>query len=213
MATDKIDRTLIKQELDNSVIEAKRDETLRWEAEKYHRMTDSLNTTERRNRILSMIRNGATGEQVCEILARGDPQRGIPPYHTTPGQISALVKKYLDRVHTEDALTIEQLRVLENERLDAMWAQMAAAIKNPDGTPNLKVIDRMTRLSERRAKMNGLDAAQKHEHFIGNGLEALGLEAEHVLRSREAFQTSYIEQGVKDVHIEGEAQEIEELGA
>jgi len=190
-------------ELDQAVKEL---DALRKDADKFHRLTDQLRATEQRNRILSLIRNGATTEQVSEILAKGDATH--EPVFLEPGTIGAMVKKYLDRVHTEDALTIEQLRVLENERLDALWAKVSAMLTNADGSLNLKAVDRLTRLSERRSKMNGLDAAQKHEHFIGDGLRALGLEEEHVARARTAFLETFQHQGLPDVTIEGEAELI-----
>lgn len=141
-----------------------------------------LNRTEHRNRVLTLIRNGASAEQVSELLATGDP-----PLEVTEQQVKNFVKRYLNRIHTEDALTIEELRALENERLDRLWSQLAAAARLADGTPNLKVIDRMTRLSERRSKMNGFEAAQRHEHVVYDGLAALGLDPDLVERGRQAW--------------------------
>jgi hypothetical protein len=174
---------------------------LQKDAEKYHRLTDKLRATEQRNRILSLIRNGATGEQVSEILAKGDPERGIEPVHMDPRTVNATVRKYLERVHTEDSLTIEQLRVLENERLDAIWAKLSQQVINQDGSVNVKIVDRLTRLSERRAKMNGLDAAQRIEHHIGDGLAALGIESEHIERAKQAFVESFEARGIPDVEV------------
>ena len=84
--------------------------------------------------------------------------------------------------------------VLENERLDRLWQQLAAQARNPDGTPNLKVIDRMTRLSERRSKMNGFEAAQRHEHVVFNGLAALGVEQDLI----DAGTQRWLESGDED---------------
>lgn len=163
-------------------------------------MALQLERAETRHRILTLVRNGASPHQIVELLAAGDAQHGIPPIEVTTGEVSRLVKTYLDRVHTEDALTIEQLRVLENERLDAVWRALAAEMRNQDGSVNLKIVDRMTRLSERRSKMNGFEAAQKHEHFIGNPLQQLGLEKEHIERAKQAW----LESGA----IDGEAEEV-----
>ena len=113
----------------------------------------------------------------------------------TPAKVGQMVRNYLDKVHTEDELTLEQLRVLENERLDDIWLQLQRQLRNPDGTLNLKVVDRLTRLSERRSKMNGLDAAQRHEFTFGSGLAVLGIEQEHLDRAQEAFKTALREAG------------------
>ena len=157
-----------------------------------------LQRAEHRNRILSLIRNGASPEQVVEMMATGQP-----PIELTETEVKQFVKKYLNRIHTEDALTIEEMRVLENERLDRLWQQLAAQVRNDDGTPNLKVVDRMTRLSERRSKMNGFEAAQRHEHVVYDGLAALGMDAELLERGRQAW----VEGGDPALLIEGTAEE------
>ena len=51
--------------------------------------------------------------------------------------------------------------MLENERLDSLWRSLSSRLHNADGSLNLKVVDRMTRLSERRSRMNGIEAAQE----------------------------------------------------
>lgn len=141
-----------------------------------------LQRAEHRTRILTLIRNGASPEQVVELLAEGSP-----PVEVTEGEIKRFVKGYLNKIHTEDALTIEEMRVLENERLDRLWSQLAAQVRNADGSANLKVVDRMTRLSERRSKMNGFEAAQRHEHVVYDGLAALGMDADLLERGRQAW--------------------------
>lgn len=159
--------------------------------EKHHHLADKMQEVERRSRILNLIRNGATAERVAEVISKGDPANGIEPHYISPQGVSSLVKRYLDKVHTEDSLTLEQLRVLENERLDALWLSLQQQLRNADGSLNMKVVDRLTRLSERRSKMNGLDAAQKHEVFLGNPLAALGIEKEHLERGQQAFIDSF----------------------
>lgn len=157
---------------------------LRKEVEKKRTVSGQLEKAEHRNRILNLVRNGASYQQVVDTLA--DPQNG-QPIELTVSEVSRFVKSYLDRIHTEDALTIEQLRALENERLDRLWQSLQAQIRNADGTVNLRIVDRLTRLSERRSRMNGFEAAQKHEHYIGNPLAALGLEQEHIERAERAW--------------------------
>lgn len=172
---------------------------LRRETQKRRTLRNELGFVEHRHRILTLIRNGANAEQAAGLLN----DEGI---NISAAQIRNVVKRYLDELHTEDALTIEQQRVLENERLDALWRQLSAHARNADGTPNLKIIDRMTRLSERRSKMNGFEAAQKHEHVVRGSLAALGVEQEHLDRAQQAW----LDVGGKDVDvIDGEAEEVD----
>lgn len=175
--------------------------------ERHWRLTDKVNTVELRSRVLSLVRRGATAQQVSDTLAAGDPDNGIEPVEMAPARVTKWVREYLDRVHTEDALTIEQLRVLENERLDDLWLQMQRQLRNPDGSLNLKIVDRLTRLSERRAKMNGLDAATQHEVKFSGGLAVLGLEEEHLERSQQAFLDTFERPGMEEV-VDGEATEL-----
>lgn len=143
-------------------------------------LSAQLEFVEHRSRVLTLVRNGATAEQAAGVLN----DEGV---NITARDVTTMVRGYLDRIHTEDALTIEQMRVLENERLDSLWRQLMAQSRNPDGTPNLKIIDRLTRLSERRAKMNGFEAAQRHEHVVRGSLTALGIEADHLDRAQRAW--------------------------
>jgi hypothetical protein len=172
--------------------------------ERHWRLSDKVNMVEVRSRVLSLIRRGATAQQVSETLAQGDPEKGIAPVQLSPPRVMGMVRTYLDRVHSEDELTIEQLRVLENERLDDIWLQLQRGLHNPDGSLNLKIVDRLTRLSERRAKMNGLDAAQRHEFAFSGGLAVLGIEEEHLDRSQQAFKDAFSGPGVIDVEFEEE---------
>lgn len=177
--------------------------------ERHWRLTDKVNTVELRSRVLSLVRKGATAEQVSQTLAAGDPDNGIAPVELSTESVGRMVKRYLDRVHETDALTLEQLRTLENERLDHLWLEMQRSLKNADGSLNLKIVDRLTRLSERRARMNGLDAAQRHEFLFGNGLEALGIEKEHLDRARDAFVDTYTTPGVSEPIVDVESEEEE----
>lgn len=181
--------------------------------ERHWRLTDKVNMIELRSRVLSLVRRGATAQQVSDTLAKGDTANGIEPVELDPSQIATMVRTYLDKVHTEDELTIEQLRVLENERLDDLWLQLQRQLVNPDQTINLKIVDRLTRLSERRARMNGLDAAQRHEFEFGGGLAVLGIEKEHLDRAQEAFVHAFEQPGVTDAEVVEDGEEAAQLEA
>ena len=169
--------------------------------ERFWRLSEKVNAVELRSRVLSLVRKGATAQQVSDTLAAGDESAGIEPVELEAKAVGALVRDYLDKVHERDELTLEQLRVLENERLDDLWLQLQRQLRNADGSLNLKIVDRLTRLSERRAKMNGLDAAQRHEFQFGGGLAVLGIEEEHLDRARDAFVHAFEKPGVVDAEV------------
>lgn len=152
-----------------------------------------LRQTEDRNRVLAMVRGGATAEQVSEALAKA-----TPPLHISPGQVRSLVKKHLQRVHMEDSRTIDELRVLENEKLDNLERKLNGLLGSVErgekqGDP-LKVIDRLEKLYERRARLNGLDAPMKVEHSGGvEVMRELGLDEDFIEKSAQAFVTAFAE--------------------
>src|SRR6478609_6174382 len=78
--------------------------------------TASLEQVERRNRVIRLRRAGATYEQISMALAR-DPEE---PMSITADGCRKIVTNYLDRLQTEDAESVEQIRTMENERLDEM---------------------------------------------------------------------------------------------
>jgi DNA-binding transcriptional MerR regulator len=172
---------------------------LHTEIEKFRSTDKRLQRTEVRNRILTMKRRGASFEQIRDVLAASDP-----PVEMTVDGIRSLVHRYLERVHKEDAETIEQLRAQENERLDDVLRILYPRVIEGD----MKAIDRFIRLSERRAKMNGLDAARQIEHRI-SGMEELGLSKEMLERSEQAFTATYEEDGIADVEIVEEIPQLE----
>lgn len=169
-------------------------------------LAGQMEDVEQRNRILNMIRGGGRAAQVAEAL-------GI-----SEDKVKSTVKKYLNRMHTEDAATLDELRVLENERLDAMERRLRQRLQaieenRLDGDP-LKIEDRLLRLYERRAKLNGLDAPLRVEHSGGlEVLHDLALDKEFIEGSTEAFRTAfYREDGTRlpDPVIDGTAVDVDE---
>lgn len=74
------------------------------------------------------------------------------------------VKTELGRIAKESQDAAEELRTLELERLDAMLVAIAPLISASDKRPaNLGAIDRALNIMARRAKLLGLDAAEKTE--------------------------------------------------
>lgn len=156
-----------------------------------------LRQVEKRNRILRLTRAGATAAEIVEILARGDAENGIAPEHVTVGQVKRLVKKHIEELHFEDARTVDELRAVEVERLDAVLKVLYPRATRQD--PDLKAIDRFLRLSERRAKLLGLDHAIKVQHDLGpEVLRDIGADPERIQEGEEAFKHTFGDFGVPD---------------
>lgn len=73
----------------------------------------------------------------------------------------------------------DELRKMERERLDAiflrLWPQVvtAAAPGQPPPPPDLKAVDRLLKVMERRAKLDGLDLADDKDRAVGDRLAEL----------------------------------------
>lgn len=81
-----------------------------------------------------------------------------------------LVRESLEDLVASQRESAQQLIDLENQRLDEM--QFALQEKVNEGNP--RAIDSALRVMVRRAKLNGLDAATKHEVTGANGAPLQG---------------------------------------
>ena len=66
----------------------------------------------------------------------------------------------------------EELRTLELERLDTLYAKVMVIIETGSTKEVLNAIDRALRIMERRSKLLGLDAPMKQDLRITNRLDA-----------------------------------------
>jgi DNA-binding transcriptional MerR regulator len=170
------------------------------------RHTRLLDQVERRRRIITLRKRGMTYEQIADVLAEG--RDGGEPIKVTWNHVAHLVKRYLNNVDREGTESIEELRVLENERLDELLATWGPRARDGDA----RAANVVLRLMERRAKMNGLDAAQRIEHsHSGSVLHELGADPDEVKRQREAFQTAFADQGLDDV-VDAACREVDDRG-
>src|SRR6478735_307751 len=96
----------------------------------------------RRIEAMSLTIAGLTPEQIGERL-------GI-----SASGVKALVSRTLERASNRN---VDQLREIENQRLDRAQAAIWTKVISGD----LKAIDTWLRISARRARINGLDAATK----------------------------------------------------
>lgn len=101
-----------------------------------------LTIAQKRDRALSLRLTGATYQAIADAM----------------GVNKSTVKRWIDTaIDGVDKENAKQLIALENERLNramrAIWPKVI------DG--QLGAVDRLVKLSERRARLNGLDAPQK----------------------------------------------------
>ena len=101
-----------------------------------------LTIAQKRDRALSLRLTGATYQAIADAM----------------GVNKSTVKRWIDTaIDGVDKENAKQLIALENERLNramrAIWPKVI------DG--QLGAVDRVVKLSERRARLNGLDAPQK----------------------------------------------------
>lgn len=169
-------------------------EALKDDGERFWLLSRELEVVETRNRVLTLVRRGGTAEAVAAMLEKEG--KDIKPHH-----VRSIVKRHLERLHTEDALTIEQLRAQENARLDEAMRTLYPLIVREEGGPDMRAVDRFIRLSERRAKLNGLDAPARLDLGVGDSLKALGLDADVIKRATDAFATAFKEDEITDVEV------------
>lgn len=102
---------------------------------------------ERQAQALELRKQGLTWATIADRLGYND--------HAAAYRAA---KKALDRI---PAQSVDDYRKVELERLEHAHAlaQIAVKTRNEDGTPgvNLKALDTITRISERRSKLLGLD--------------------------------------------------------
>lgn len=105
----------------------------------------------RRARALEMLTNGKTKREIAAAL-------GVSA--TTIGKdISWMVA----HEKADAPERVEEVRAIETQRIDAWLSRASALLDNADPDIQLKALDRVVKLAERRAKLLGLDAPIKQE--------------------------------------------------
>lgn len=108
---------------------------------------------ERRQRALELRRTGATFEQIAKKLE-----------YRSPAEAARDITRMLTSVIRE---TSEEVRAVELARLDGLMVTLWPSARRGD----LQAVDRVLKVMERRAKLLGLDAAQKHEIVTSDAVE------------------------------------------
>lgn len=101
----------------------------------------------RRMQVLELRKSGASLRQIADLV------------HVAPETVRKDIQAVFAVLHREQQATAEAHRDLELARLDDYLIRLDSQIK--DG--NAQAIDRALRISERRAKLLGLDAPVKQE--------------------------------------------------
>jgi hypothetical protein len=166
-----------------------------------------LKQVERRNNVLKLRRRGLGRAEIADAMAKlGDP--------LSDSTVNDILTSQLNRIAKEDTETTEQLRVLENQRLDDLLATFLplALRQSKDHQPRdqARAAAVVLKAMDRRAKLNGLDAAQEVRHSGHvSVLHQLGVDPDEIAREREAFETAYGRQGLPDPSIiDADADEI-----
>lgn len=150
--------------------------------------SEILERSEYRNKVLALRRQGMTAGQISDELAK----EGI---HRHPTNVQRFINRYLERLAATDRESAGALRALEDERLDALLRVYMLKAQNGDE----KAAKLVLQISERRAKLHGLDAPQVMEHRGSVALiNELGVDPDEIERERVAFETAYERPGLPD---------------
>ena len=108
-----------------------------------------IEAKERALKALELRKKGMRYEQIAQQLG-----------YSRRGNAHKAVMKEIELLAKECREEAAQVRDLELQRLDALYLKAWEAVEEGD----LPAIDRCLRVQERRAKLLGLDAAEKIEH-------------------------------------------------
>lgn len=131
-----------------------------------------IDTAERRAFVLKLRKAGATYREIADAAVT---RFGIDalPGGWCDRYAHKDVRRELDKLRNEIAESAEGVLALELERLDdllkGLWGE--AARKNPDHG----AVDRVLKIMQRRAKLLGLDAPDKHD-VSGVSVQIVGID-------------------------------------
>lgn len=120
------------------------------------RPTNRVRAAQLRHQVMNLVVAGATERQIAEAL--GISER----------RVASIISKTLDRWLERDHRVVEKVREIQLARIDALVSKLWPAAtgapeyeNGPPRQPNLKAIDRITRLEALRARIAGTEAARK----------------------------------------------------
>lgn len=157
-----------------------------------------LEREENRHQVIRLRRLGLTYEAISLALGKRAPEDG-GPIELGAVRCREIVQDYLERMASEDRESVDQLRELENLRLDHMQSRLAEKIEKG----SVPAVRAALSIMERRARLNGLDAPEVKGFFGAFGrLEDIA-DPEAVKRLDDAFLSAFGRRGIPDVRSEG----------
>lgn len=99
-------------------------------------------------------------QQALELRKGGLSYQQISSYMgCSKGYAYKLVKKGLEELTDKVRNSADELRELENSRLDMLWSKAYSTARNGD----MQAVNTCIKISERRAKLNGLDSPTRSD--------------------------------------------------
>lgn len=132
----------------------------------------SLVRAERRNRVLNLRRAGFTYDAISTALAKGED--GGEAFEISAQAAGQMVARYMAELAEVDAESAEELRRLDNERLETMFRRLEMDARSSEPKVRERAIRLQVGILERRAKLNGLDAAKVVEGKLDVNVHAIG---------------------------------------
>lgn len=149
---------------------------------------DEIERQEFRHRLLQLRRQGFPYDQIAQIVSKGDDDK--PPRQIGAEQVRRHVVRYLDDLRAEDTETVEALRQIDNDRLEAMFRrfEIDARITGKENADlRRRAMLAQLRILERHAKLNGLDPPTQIE--VGGAVDHhLVASPEHVAAVDRSFR-------------------------
>lgn len=124
-----------------------------------------MKTAERRREVIQLRESGATWEAIANALEK---RHGLEKLPSGWDERYAYMdwKRELEKINRDTRESTENVRQMEVRRIDRMlrgiW-QQALGGEGVTWKQQKEAIDRVVRLQKRRAKLEGLDAPEKHE--------------------------------------------------
>lgn len=155
----------------------------------------TLVRVERRNRVIRLRRMGLTYEQIEQALAKDEEN----PMTISAVACRNIVHNYLEKMSSEDRESLDQLRELENLRLDNMQKSLESKVQSG----NVPAIKASLGIMERRARLNGLDRPEL-KGIIGAFAHVTdAADPEKVKQIEDSFQAAFGAHGIEAPAIEG----------
>ena len=131
-----------------------------------HDQAEQLIVYRRRAIASNMRRGGATYQQIADNAVYPDGTRCYPP-GASKAHVYMDIKRGLSEAVSMFRLEAAELREQESDRLDEYLLRLRPGILAGD----TKAISTALRISERRARLYGLDEPEKHEVITSDALD------------------------------------------